>query len=402
MIAALTLRSKHHGIALALLWLFVAVSIATSSATAQSYYPNAADKLEAVKQALVDLAIDTDVKIGSAAFLDSSGALHEASVLSSHNKVRGVRVLSYLEEAGITTAAIDTSMLSDTSCPGSRPDIRRQATIRVVLDSSNSSPNLRVGDHYTTELLALTEQVLQHSLATSEDWSVRSEVAHRTTYDRFVTGTSADRVPYRFELVLRDRNPLEALTKRRDRVRYYSHRLGHDVWDWTAAKLPVNHSQPWPAVPLEYELRLVDSVTGTPLWAGVTPLQYPKVDRGYSKAVIPIKFKREIEAATEQFIAELSASMDCHVEAYTLMPVSGSAGYAQINAGIIAGVKVGDQFLLSGDTDLLNEVLSSAGLNGLGLAQVVSVTAHSAALKLIAGPKWSDGTELRNRVALHL
>jgi hypothetical protein len=63
---------------------------------------------------------------------------------------------------------------------------------------------------------------------------------------------------------------------------------------------------------------------------------------------------------------------------------------------------VGDQFLLSGGTDLLNEVLSSAGLNGLGLAQVVSVTAHSAALKLVAGPKWSDGTELRNRVALHL
>jgi hypothetical protein len=388
--------------ALTLLWLFVAGSIATSSAVAQGYYPNAADKLEAVKQALVDLAIDTDVKIGSAAFLDSSGALHEATVLSSHNRVRGVRVLSYLEEAGITTAAIDTSMLSDTSCPGSRPDIRRQAAIRVVLDASNSSPNLRVGDHYTTELLALTEQVLQDSLAASDDWSVRSEVSHRSVYDRFVTGTSADRVPYRFELVLRDRNPLEALTKRRDRIRYHSHRLGQDIWDWASTKLPVDHSQPWPAVPLEYELRLVDRVSGTPLWTGVSPLQYPKVDRGYSKTVMPIQFKREIEAVTEQFIAELTESMECHVEAYALMPVSGSAGYAQINAGLIAGVKVGDQFLLSGGTDLLNEVLSSAGLNGLGLAQVVSVTAHSAALKLVAGPKWSDGTELRNRVALHL
>ncbi|MGB2154474.1 MAG: hypothetical protein ACPHVT_03300, partial [Porticoccaceae bacterium] len=34
-------------------------------------------KLEAIKQALVDLALDTDLRLDSAAFLDSLGVLHE-------------------------------------------------------------------------------------------------------------------------------------------------------------------------------------------------------------------------------------------------------------------------------------------------------------------------------------
>ena len=43
----------------------------------------AEDKLESVKQSLVDLAMKSNLQLGSSAYIDSTGALHESSVISS-------------------------------------------------------------------------------------------------------------------------------------------------------------------------------------------------------------------------------------------------------------------------------------------------------------------------------
>ena len=53
---------------------------------------SAEDKLEAIKQALVDLALDSNVKIHSKAYLDGEGVLHESSTMTSDVEIRGVRV----------------------------------------------------------------------------------------------------------------------------------------------------------------------------------------------------------------------------------------------------------------------------------------------------------------------
>lgn len=357
---------------------------------------SAADKLQAVKQALVDLALETDVKLGATAYLDGAGVLHESSVLSSDSLVRGVRIVSYLEEAGITVAKVDASILSDPSCPGSRPEIRREASIRVV----RASPNSRVGDHYIDELALVSEQALLHSLAASDDWSVTPEKQYTSAYQRFVSGTAADQVPYRFDIVMRKRDPLNAVTNNGEIALHYSLRGGYDAAAWAIEKIPeLNFHKPWPTEALAYELVLVDRARELPLWRKTLPINYPKVDRGYSKDAVPVKFTRQIAQITEQFIADVTATMECQTEYYHLAKVPGGNDVASINAGKIAGINVGDQFLISGDANLLNQVLNMSGLAGLGLAQVESVSAHSATIKHIAGPKWTDS--VNQSFALH-
>ena len=105
---------------------------------------SAEEKLEAIKQALVDLAMESEVTLGSAAYIDSQGVLHESALMSSNSQVRGVRVLSYLEEAGIPVARVEASMLSDRTCPGARPELRREALLRT----GHRGVNKRLGDHY--------------------------------------------------------------------------------------------------------------------------------------------------------------------------------------------------------------------------------------------------------------
>ena len=163
-------RRICYVLSISLLW--------TNSAVAEQLVAEA--KLEAVKQRLVDLALQSDVHLGSSAYLDSKGVLHETSIMSSSADIRGVRVLAYLDEAGIDTVSIDANIFANLECPGSRPDIRRQALVRMVMDTAYSDGDYRVGDHYVSELLNHTEQTLLQFLAASQDWQTVADVKYQS------------------------------------------------------------------------------------------------------------------------------------------------------------------------------------------------------------------------------
>lgn len=377
------------------------VLFSSSQATAENQ--TALAKLEAVKQALVDLALGTEVTLGSAAYLDSNGALHETSVISTNTKVRGIRVLSYLQDAGITTARVDASMLSDTSCPGYRAGIRRQATVRVAFDPVNVSPNQRAGDHYFNELLTLAEQTLMSALSSSPDWAVQSETRYANTYEAMTYGSAADHVPYRFDILFRDRSPVKDLDYYSQRIIDHGKRSGNQAINWLLDERPVMATyEHWPDKALEYELRLIDRITGQPLWSETRPLHYPKVARGYSKTALPVDFKSQVQVATDGLINQVTDNMYCYAQAYRLTPIAGDSKHVEINAGRVAGIKEGDQFLLTDDARLLDRAVSPGGLEMLALAQVVSVRAHSASLRLMAGPENQASSNFNNRVAVHL
>lgn len=378
-----------------LVWILVS-AFAIAPASALDTHLSASDRLQAVKQALVDLALETDVKLGSTAYLDAAGVLHESSILSSDSLVRGVRVVAYLEEAGIAIAKVDASILSDPSCPGSRPEIRREASVRIV----HGMPNSRVGDHYVSELARASEQALLQALAASTDWSVNPETKYSNSYGRFLSGTAVDQVPYRFDIVMRERDPLRTVTNLGEKALHHGLDSGYDAAAWAVEKVPaLNFHQPWSGVALEYELTLIDRDRGIPLWRKTLPVNYPRVDRGYSKNSVPLKFSQQVAKATQRLIADVNAAMDCQTEFYQMAKIPGASNIASINAGEVAGIKVGDQFLISTDEKILNQVLSMSGLAGLALAEVQSVANHSATLKHIAGPQWAG--DVSRSVALH-
>lgn len=382
-------------------YLLLFMLFTTSQVVAENQTASA--KLEAVKQALVDLALGTEVTLGSAAYLDSNGGLHETSVMSTNTKVRGIRVLSYLQEAGMTTARVDASMLSDTSCPGFRAGIRREATVRVLFDSANANPNQRAGDHYFSELLVLAEHSLKSALSTSQHWSVRPERRHANNYEAMTYGSSADDVPYRFDIVFRDRTPVRDLEHYSQQLIHHGKKAGYQAISWLTDVRPLDATyESWPARALEYELRLIDRATGQPLWRETRPLRYPKVARGYAKSPLPVDLKRQVQNATQGLIDQVSSSMHCYAQAYRLTAIADDNKHVQMNAGLIAGIKVGDQFLLTDDAKLLDRAVRPGGLEMLALAQVVSVRAHSASLRLMAGPEGQMPSDLNNRVAVHL
>ncbi len=421
---------------------------------------SAEQKLEAIKQALVDLAMESEVTLGSAAYVDSQGVLHESSLMSSTSNIRGVRVLSYLEEAGIPVARVEAAMLSDRTCPGARPELRREALIRV----GHRGVNKRLGDHYLSEVAELSEEVVMESLSGSADWTTRPEVRFASNYDNLVSGGSSDRVPYRFDVIISDYTPGKGDRHRAFDIIDYGVGVGKTAVDftlgyaeWTGvtagafAVLPLlkegfsqdgattvstdilgnaiytpalgaGNSQirklvagygmsqfpdyarsvaPWPGSKLDYELVLMDRKREMPLWRKNVTLSFPQQPKGYAKTAIPPQFRNQIAEATEQMIAEVSDSMICMAQYYYLSNADGARGTATINAGSLAGIKLGDQFLLSTDPNVLNAAVNAQALSTLALARVESVNRHTAVLKHIAGPAWTSTQANDNFVALY-
>ena len=364
-----------------------------SPVLAAGHTPSASDRLQAIKQALVDLALQTNIKLGSTAYLDAAGVLHESSIMSSDSMVRGVRVLAYLEEAGITVAKVDASILSDAACPGSRPEIRREASVRVISEAAN----YRIGDHYISELTAISQQTLLRTLADSFDWSVSAETVYASSYERTVSGNAKDQVPYRFDISLHKRTTEPKGAKQFARAGINK---AFSVTNRTVQQLELFDAyKPWPEAALEYQLTLVDLARGMPLWSKSLPITYPAVARGYSKDAVPLKFTDKIVQITKDFLLDINATMYCQTQYYALQKNPGVANSASINAGYISGIKMGDQFLISTDANILNQALSMSGLAGLALAQVDSVSKHSATIKHIAGPQWAESID--QSVALH-
>ena len=425
---------------------------------------SAEEKLEAIKQALVDLAMESEVTLGSAAYIDDQGVLHESTLMSSSNNVRGVRVLSYLEEAGIPVARVEASMLSDRTCPGARPELRREAVVRVEY----SGDNKRLGDHYLSEIAALSEDVVIGSFRASSSWTARPEVRFASNYVNLVSGASSDKVPYRFDVKVSDYNP--AANKGPHEIMDVVRRgfeasksavefsLGFAEWSGVSAgawsifpilkdgfgggtygpdptndptipanpyypgergsgqqafrkflgaynlsKLPeyARDNAPWSGSRIDLEFELVDRQFDTPMWRKTVTLNYPRLKKGYAKTAIPPEFKHQITVATEQMLSEVTESMACVAQYYHLENADGADGTASINAGSLAGVTVGDQFLLSSDPNILNAAVNSSALSTLALARVESVSRHSAVLRHIAGPRWTSSQANENLVALY-
>jgi hypothetical protein len=90
-----------------------------SSAQPMLFSPQ--DKLDAIRQSLVEAALDSPTKVQSTTWIDANGSLRESSSFKNGMKVRGVKVLAYdRDEAGQAKAQLQISPASSSVSEQSR------------------------------------------------------------------------------------------------------------------------------------------------------------------------------------------------------------------------------------------------------------------------------------------
>jgi hypothetical protein len=124
-----------------LLSMLIALPLAgavTTAWPADSVLPTEPKKrLEALQHALISAAMEGQTRVRNAAWIDSTGKMHENTRITSEMKVRNVRVLNYLTvEEGVSAAIIAEGkgvMPDEEVCRANQQRYRREATSVWVL-----------------------------------------------------------------------------------------------------------------------------------------------------------------------------------------------------------------------------------------------------------------------------
>jgi len=378
-------------------WLVCILLLSAVNTIAQNLTPE--QTLGSLKQGLVDYALENEIQLNSSAYLDN-GVLHESSVLSSQAIYHGVPTLVGSPER--STSQSQRTTQSERSCDESRSALRREALIRIDKDEELFSKHNSLGDRSFPEVAAFIAKVFSDRIEGSKKWVVTEEKEYGSDYDNYVLGTWADRAPYIFEIKIRP-SSLKGGMKEYGKVLF-----GNGIHQMqgfarrTANAIPgVYYPNSWPSAELQYQLTLIDRASQQQIWNQVGPLFFPRVRQAYFKSQFPSSLVDDIEALTEEFLSAVTMALQCEPHRFQLFVDKSGSGALEINAGLVAGISIGDKFLISASPDLLQEVLSNPKLDTLALARVESVDDHSARLKKIAGPSWPQTSEISSAIATH-
>lgn len=340
-------------------------------------------RLEALQNALVKAAMDGQTRVHSAAWVDNNGKLHENVRINSDMKVRGVRVLNYLQAEDGPSAAIIAEgrgvMPSEEVCKANLQRYRRESTFGAQLKIATSG-----ADQYDwTMLLDQTKTKLFARATSGRKWSLAPvATVPANAYDRMLTGAKQDIAPYHMQLELLPPGALGI-----EPVRPAAPAKPVMLKVAAAARDFFNDDAPRRApVPFVMRLSVVERSSGRMLWQDAVPLFFPATEISTTSQPLPPGLLSELERVLERWQDKMDGEFGCRPQHFNVMPESAQNGW-MINGGLTAGLAIGDQLLLMNREHLPARILEPDSAQHLALVEVVSIEAGKALVRKLAGPK---------------
>jgi hypothetical protein len=372
----------------------VLIWLAASSAAAQpSLSPlTAEERLSAIRQGLVQAALEGATRVESLAWIDGQGVLREGSSFRSGMEVRGVQVLAYrrdsagqpeakLQLPASATAPAMAATPTSTSAPTvltDRKDLVRE--LAAVAPPCQNDAALRhwVGlrmslegawtGHHAAMAQALGQfmaDALQQAGSVSAGWGMLERTAPaRNGYERILLGSSADQWPWQAMLTVRLAPALPASGA----AKLFS-------------ALPV-----WTAQPLRAELHFALLVRGQtqPIYQTSGLLALPQGSPAWGRPQLDAALREQASAMVLSWLPGLAAQLSCAAVRPDVIAVQGAE--LTINAGALAGVRAGDEWLLADPQRFPQQILASGVAASAVLARVAQVFPLHAQLQMVAGP----------------
>jgi hypothetical protein len=331
---------------------------------------SAEERLEAIRQGLVQAALEGATRVESLAWIDGQGVLREGSSFRSGMDVRGVQVLRYVRDnAGQPQAQLQL--------PPTRQDVLRQPATATACPSSSGLRHL-IGLRMTVEggwsvdeaplaqaLGQLTANLLQQSGSVASGWGVLPRSAPtQSGYERVLLGTSADQLPWQAYLVVKPAPPLPATGA----ASYLS-------------ALPI-----WPDRPVMARLHFSVVARGQsrPAFENSVQLEVPRLAQAWGRPQLEASVRAQATSLIQPWLQALAAQFACEAVRPEVTAVRGVE--LSINAGTLAGVRTGDEWLLADPQRFPQQILAPGVAATAVLARVGQVFQHHAQLQVVAGP----------------
>jgi hypothetical protein len=331
---------------------------------------SAEERLEAIRQGLVQAALEGATRVESLAWIDGQGVLREGSSFRSGMDVRGVQVLGYTRDSAerpqaqlqLPPARQDVLRRPATApaCP-STSGLRHLITLRMTLEGGWSVDQAPLAQ----ALGQLTANLLQQSGGVASGWGVLPRSAPAESgYERVLLGTSADQLPWQAYLVVKPAPPLPATGA----ASYWS-------------VLPI-----WPDRPVMARLHFSVVARGQsrPVFEDSVQLEVPRQAQTWGRPQLEASVRAQATSLIQPWLQALTAQFACQAVRPEVTVVRGLE--LSINAGTLAGVRTGDEWLLADPQRFPQQILASGVAAAAVLARVGQVFQHHAQLQVVAGP----------------
>jgi len=350
---------------------FALLGTACIAADAQTVPADFEARLNALRNALIDSALQAPTRVRTAAWIDEEGRLHESTHISSDVSVRGVRVESYLDEAGVEREVVDVSAVplqpaEKLFCGVVGQGLKRQGDIEVdwrVGDDAHESP-------LTREAVQQASALLIRRAASGGRWVISPSKRYATQYEQLIAGTSGEISPYRIRLSGQARRLAASPNTVKET-------LNRSFW----AGLEI--SRDLPPRTIELGISLQERISGRVVWQGNAQLVIPAGPVRTGSETLSAGSLNGLDNAVTKWLSAIDAEMSC-APMYFSVSAAGANEY-RINAGSRAGLRVGDKLVIASMNRLPGQILENGALEEMALAQVESVRADSAILRRVAG-----------------
>lgn len=328
-------------------------------------------QLAAIRQAILDATLDRPTRVLSTAWVDDKGALHESAHFHSEARVRGVRVLSYLQgDDPVTEVSAEVlpwgwkPVGADQSCKAPPRPWRLPLGVQVVMPEGFSGPQL-FASH---TLLGLAQQSWSQNMQASQRWRTHSvgQAAPQldNAYMRALTGQTEERSGWMTEISLHPHAPAVS--------RSWTDRLTEStpLWRWT---LSMRLGQKLSASSrLEPQWQIDQIITIAPMALAQSPTAWAQQMQGL------------LHERMRQWVAQLDKHSECEPVQFHVRRQGTQS--LELQAGFDSGLRPGDRVLLMDPAHVPARMLEPGMVQHLALAQVVKVGANRTELQQLAGP----------------
>jgi hypothetical protein len=327
-------------------------------------------QLGAIRQAILEATLDRPTRVLSSAWVDEKGALHESAHFHSEAQVRGVRVLSYIQDD-----TPQTRVSAEVLPWGWKPTGAEKACTapprawRLPLMVHLHTPDGLSGtQHFATHtLLNQAHGALMHSMQNSQRWRTHSLTGSEdSTYHRALMGHEEVPSGWTAEIRLQPHN--------RPSQTSWAQQLGigqaEPTWQWTLTLTLGQRHQPHDRVEPKWQVEQVISVSPAAMVNN------------------PSAWARQMQAYLQQgmrhWVAQLDKLTECEPVQFHVRRQGGNA--LQLQAGQGSGLRPGDRVLLMNPSHVPSRMLEAGAAQHLALAEVVRVGLHRTELQQLAGP----------------
>jgi hypothetical protein len=369
------------------LLVFILVLLSAGLSWAAEEHENADLLLERIKLALLEAALEKEVRVVTAGYLDEGGRLVESTYFGSDLNVAGVRVLSYLEDPA-EVPAMDPATLPAGLSPlfAEACSLSELATItrniQVVLQLDTPSLPLSLQPPQDPALVNLVSQSLQRAgwhamIASDEDQGSRYQNLLLRGPDRVVTD-------YRLEINI-EQSAAGAIPGWSDELGGIQRRSASALHDLISLN-PVIAVPPLArTAPLVFRINY--RLTGPEAVNLGQQQDYYRFATTAASLVQNISlqdFHESFSEGLETMLSSLAVRDDACKQLLHVLHPGLSQDEITLRVGSLNGVRPGIRFLLLGD-ELVRNGLLGADAAALAIGEVTAVTAASSTIRLLTG-----------------